>query len=230
VLAGIYMDKFITYEGLPVNSGGSHSLGKKKVEIIYADTLRFLKTFTDTDIPTNIDLIFYSSQTGTYKTLPNIWKLIRIFGIPHYDSWKLRNIRQHFFTWKLKYSDCNKAFKVLDDLLKLPTNGYGPIVFSFYWKFNFVDPVSKKVLEGQDKIPVIDFRQHNSQLYLRLGQRSTISVWFAFPFQELNEKNREYISSVSTALPFKPSDKNWRLWRKSKTDNWNPQILDINAS
>jgi hypothetical protein len=224
------MDTFITYEGLPVNSGGAHSLGKMQVDNVYADTLTFLKKFASNDTPTKTDLIFYSSQNGSYKMLPNLWSIIKVFGIPTYNNWKLGNTRQHYFTWKLKFSDREKAFQILEKFSKLPANDFGPIVLSLCWHFSFIDPISKEILDGQDKIPIMDFRQHNSQLYLRLGQKSTISVWFAFPFQELNDKSRDYISSVSRALPFKPSDKHWRFWRRSKSDKWNPHILDINAS
>lgn len=58
------MDTFISYEGLPANSGGAHSLGKKPVDIIYSETLRFLQTFTNGDEAKGIELTFYSSQNN----------------------------------------------------------------------------------------------------------------------------------------------------------------------
>jgi hypothetical protein len=79
-----------------------------------------------------------------------------------------------------------------------------------------------------DQIPVIDFRLQNSRIYLRLQQRSTISIWFVFPFEELNETSRQYLAALSAALPFRPSDKHWRLWKKSKAGNWNPSVIDMN--
>jgi hypothetical protein len=223
------MDRFISYEGLPINSGGSHSLGKKSVDKIYSDTLEFLHQFTNCSQPIESQLIFYSSQNGSYKTAPTLWQLVKSFGIPSCNIWNLAKIRQHFFTWKLQRGGIEMAFKCLHTFSNLPENQYGPIVLSLKWHFQFIDPLTKEVLEGQDKIPVVDSRQYNSQIHLRLGQKSTISAWLTLPFSELDDDSKKYIKSMTNQLPFYPSDKHWRLWKKSKKENWVPQVIDINA-
>lgn len=223
------MDRFISYEGLPINSGGSHSLGKKPVDKIYSDTLNFLEKFTNGCKPIESHLVFYSSQNGSYKTVPIIWQLVKSFGIPSYNNWNLGKNRQHFYTWKLQPGDTKKAFKLLHTFSNLPENEYGPIVLSFKWHFQFIDPLTKEVFEGQDEIPVIDSRQYNSQIYLRLSHKSTISAWLTLPFSELNDNSKKYIKLMTNHLPFNTSDKHWRLWKKSKKENWVSQAIDINA-
>ncbi|MGZ8559528.1 MAG: hypothetical protein ACXWWC_14385 [Chitinophagaceae bacterium] len=224
------MNTFISYEGLPVNSGGAHSLRQKPVDLIYSDTLIFLQKFTNCSTPIEFDLTFYSSQDGTYRTLPTLWQLIKTLGIPSYNNWNLGRVRKHFFAWNLQHKDKGKAFQILDKFSNLQENQYGPIVLSFKWHFQFIDQLTKQVLEGQNKIPIIDSRYHNSQIYLRPGQKSTMSVWLTLPFSNLNDKNKDYIKSMTNLLPFKSSNKHWRLWRKSKNENWSQQIININAA
>ncbi len=35
---------------------------------------------------------------------------------------------------------------------------------------------------------------------------------------------------MSDALPFKISDNHWRLWKKTKTGNWTPKVIEVNVS
>lgn len=103
----------------------------------------------------------------------------------------------------------------------------GPLVLSFEWRFLFTK--DGKVLPGQDDMPLLDDRLGNSmsRFYLRLGSKqSSASVWFVFPFEKLDEKNQSFIKTIVKDLPFKLSDKHWRLWRKSKNDNWLPSKID----
>lgn len=223
------MDAFISYEGLPLNAGGAHGLGKQPPENIFAATLHFLENFTIPVVPVKIQLQFYSSLAGAYKTLPAVWHIGKAFGLPAYGNWALKNQKQHYYQWKVRRAKTTTAFQLLNHFSSLPDNEYGPLVLSFFWHFKFVDPVTKAPLKGQEEIPVIDERQQNSQLFLRLGSKSTISAWLAFPFGELNDKNKEYLQSVVNKLPFTASDKHWRLWRKSAKGEWYPRTLQING-
>ena len=221
------MNAFITYDGLPASSGGAHSLGQKPIRNIYTDTVNFLKGFTNCDKPKDFHLILYSSQTGQYKTLPILWNLIKKFGIPSYGRWNFGLIKQHFYTWNLNHKKLEEALTLLDNYAHLPRNEYGPLVLSLKWEFYFVDPNTKTPFKNQEKIPIIDDRRHNSQLYLRLAQRSTMSAWFAFPFSSLDDVATNYFIELKSHLPFKPSGKHWRIWSKSNSGNWTPRVLDV---
>jgi len=224
------MDAFISYDGLPIKSGGAHSLGNKSIDKIYSEATAFIHTFTNSDNPKAINITFYTSQNRSYKTLPILWDLTKCLGIPSYNSWDLGTVKQRLFTWKLKISEIQKGFQILEKYMDLPDNPYGPVVLSMFWKFHFIDKGTKKVLPDQDKIPEIDFRQENSQLYLRLGQRSTVSVWFAFPFSSYDRYASDYINSLAEYLPFKLSKNHWRIWKLSKNGNWIPNKIEINTA
>ena len=215
------MKQFISYEGLPINFGGSHSLSRKSGLENYNLTLEFLKRFADKAAPKNIELIIYQSEKKQYSTLKLLPKLSLMFGIPKFDN----NGLLHSWIWKLSKSDVGKGFEILKLNNDLPNNLQGPIILSFTWNFHFKDITTNKLLPNQEKIPEIDFRNNNSRIYLRISNKSTISVWFALPFEQLGNYEMEYIEELKSSLPFKPSEKHWRMWKKSEKGNWNPSKI-----
>lgn len=217
------MEKFISYEGLPINSGGAHSISKKLPKENYNKIIDFLNTYADRTSPKSIEVSLYESKKGEYSALKILPKLIRKFGIPktHHDGF----IRS--WNWKLSIKNIEKGFKALELNKDLPDNIAGPIVLSFCWNFYFKDPKTNVVLENQEKIPQIDFRIENSRIYLRLSKKSSVSVWFAFPFERINDYEKKYFNNLKKKLPFKPSEKHWRIWKKSKNGNWIPRKIQI---
>ncbi|MEO1032131.1 MAG: hypothetical protein AAFX55_12035 [Bacteroidota bacterium] len=218
------MSRFISYEGLPIHSGGAHSIGKKSPKASYTQTLDFLNVFADNTQAESIELTLYESEKKEYSALKLLTKLTMKFGIPktRNDSW-LRT-----WTWRLTEKDIEKELKILDLNNELPANPAGPIVFNFCWNFHFKDPYTNRVLPNQELIPELDSRIKNSQIYLRLSKKSTISVWFALPFEKMGTYESEFIKALTSHLPFKTSDKHWRIWNKSDKGHWTPRKLEIN--
>ena len=123
--------------------------------------------------------------------------------------------------WTVKNKKIDAAFEALQLSDALTT--------MFLWKFKFVHPKTNRPLEGQDAIPVLDERVHNSQIYFRGARRSTVSAWFTLPFSSFAEAV-DYFRPFSELLPFKPSAKHWRIWKCSKNGNWSPRHLERNVS
>lgn len=222
------MDKFISYEGLPISSGGAHRLGTKDHREILQSANGFLNKFSDTTQPDSVSLTFYNSRHKKYSTFKNIFFIIKQFGFGFTQrSWDLKDYIQKFWTWKINSSQLDKGLKIINDLIDLPSNDYGPIDLGIIWKFKFVDLTTGQILPDQDKIPEIDSRLHNSHIYLRIGKKSTISVWFTLPFDNF-ESHKDYIDKMEMELPFKFSDKHWYQWTLSKNGSWTKR--KINAS
>jgi hypothetical protein len=137
--------------------------------------------------------------------------------------------KQKFWTWKLK---SNEVADGLDFLVKhsdLPDHRFGPLTLSILWHFKLVDPLTKSKLPNQESIPTLDFRIHNSRALLTLKKKSTLSVWFAFPFDSEDDEFKTYIKELVNHLPFKPSDKQWRTWTKSEKGNWTPKKVEVSV-
>lgn len=221
------MNKFISYEGLPANSGGGHGLGRKTVIESYSDTLEFLKLYTDTVNPYEIVLTLYNDKSFNYCQLK--CNLMKKFGLfPKSNSWDMGDYKQKFWTWKLKSNEIKDGLEILDKNSDLPEHRFGPLTVSILWHFKFINPLTKERIQNQELIPTLDFRIHNSRALLTLKKKSTLSVWFAFPFDNHDEEFKTYIKKFLEHLPFKPSDKNWSLWTKSDKGKWNPKKIEVN--
>lgn len=217
------MKKFLSYEGLPIKSGGAHTLKNKNGEENYDQILDFLNRYASRINEKQIELTLYKSKERKYSITQIMFKIILKFGIP-----KFRNDGYlKSWSWYLTNRQIKKGFEILKLNKQLPENPLGPISLNFKWNFYFKDPKTKLELSNQKLIPEIDFRMKNSQIYLRISEKSTISVWFAFPFEEINKYEKEYIENLKTNLPFKMSDKHWRIWKYSQNGNWIARKIEL---
>lgn len=201
------MNGFITYDGLPLKSGGAHHLGSKPTKLIYAGIDSFLNKYTNSKKPHYLIV-----ELSTLK-LSRIIKYSLKFGMPYFGQGRVY--------WHASIIDI--------DLLIEKIAQTDELLLSILWRFRFIDLISGQVLPGQSEMPVLDERIHNSQLYLRLStKKSTLSTWFALPFNTLSDSSLKYIKGMQMDLPFKFSEQSWRLWKQSKDNHWIPKKLKIN--
>ena len=206
------MDTFITYDRLRSNTN-VHEISSIQPTTLYHNLKAFLDTLTDCKQFESARLLLPSQ--GTLKSLSHI----KAFGLPKIDLYKSVGVDLSRIYFNVKFHDIEKALELLNDEPKA--------IVSILWRFRFIDPISREVIPNQEMIPIIDERVVNSQIYCRLsGTKSTISPWLAFPFSEINDLNRTYIENIQKSLPFKLSDKSWRIWHLSKKGNWIPRLLN----
>lgn len=218
------MKAFISYEGLPIKSGGAHTLNNKNQEEDYKKILAFLSSFTHIKAE-EIELAVYESAQKKYSVIKYLFKLTFIFGIP-----KMRNDGfLKSWSWNLSKKNIEKGFEFLQLNKQLPNNPFGPISLNFKWNFYFKDSKNNEILPNQNLIPNIDNRIKNSQIYLRISQKTTISVWFAFPFEKITDNEKEYFKNLNLNLPFNFSNNHWKLWKISSNGNWKSQKIEFNA-
>jgi hypothetical protein len=135
------MKAFITYEGLPLNSGGAHQLVAKPPTEVYASMLNFLQLHTDTK---GADRVTVQLKDFSYR---NIIKYSLKFGLPSFD-WNnylangMKDVSWNVYLRKIDY--------YVDQIVQHQELG-----LSVYWRFNFIDPHTKKVLPGQSELPTI---------------------------------------------------------------------------
>ena len=216
------MKAFISYEGLPIKSGGAHTLANKNQKENYNKTVEFLNDFAQIKAE-EIELTIYESAHKNYSVLKYLIKLIFILGIP-----KMRNDGfLKSWSWNLSKKNIEKGFEFLQLNQKLPDNPFGPISLDIKWNFYFKDSKIDQVLPNQNLIPQIDFRIRNSQIYLRMAEKATMSVWFAFPFEKITEDEKEYFKKLKLNLPFNFSNNHWKLWKVSSKGNWTSQKIEF---
>jgi hypothetical protein len=207
------MDTFITYDRFRSNTN-VHEISAIHPSVLYHSLKTFIDTFTDAKRFESAHLLLPSH--GTLKSL----SLMKTFGLPKIDLYNSVGIEMSKIYYSVQFHNIDKALALLYDEPQA--------ILSILWKFKFIDPVSRQIIPSQEKIPILDERVANSQIYTRLSKtKSTISPWFALPFAEMNDLNRLYIEQIKSSLPFKLSDKSWRKWHLSKNGNWIPRMLNV---
>jgi hypothetical protein len=207
------MDTFITYDRLRSNTS-VHEVSSIQPSVLYHNLKTFVDTFTDADRFESAHLLLPSQ--GTLKSL----SLMKTFGLPKIDLYNSVGIGMSKIYYSVRFHNIDKALTLLYEEPQA--------ILSILWKFKFIDPVSRRIIPNQEKIPILDERVVNSQIYTRLSTtKSTISPWFAFPFADMTDLNRLYIEQIKSNLPFKLSDKSWRKWHLSKNGNWIPRTMVI---
>jgi len=201
------MNAFILYDGLPIKSGGAHHLSKQSATAVYESVKTFLTLYADNDRPTEVHVVMRAFQVSSF------FRNCLRFGFPTFNWLNYWAVKEDLVHWKLFTKNLTEKIKVvLED---------ENLVIGMSWQFKFVDPITGETLKGQDNFPVIDERRPKTGMYLRLSnKKNTMSVWFAFPFEELSPGNINYIKGLQDHLPFKFSVSNWRIYSYSKNGNW----------
>ena len=135
------------------------------------------------------------------------------FGIPSFNWWNYWAVKEDLVHWKVSPKNLRKKIADITDEEHM--------MIGITWSFNLIDPLTGNALPNQQYLPIIDERRPQSGIYLRLSSTiKTISVWFAFPFEELNAVNLKYLVAIQENLPFRFSPKHWRIYKRSKNGNW----------
>jgi len=211
--------RFISYDGLPIKSGGAHSISNTDNHGVYLAVRDFLECMT-TD-PPSVNKIILDISIKQKGATVSFWHMVVNFGLP---DWSSTGSITGGFVWIFNVSEkqINKAIGL--------SKRFANLTLTMKWQFQFLDIKTKAVIKGQDYIPILDERLSNSQAYLRLSQKHTLSLWFTLPFEGLDTEAIDYINLLKTKLPVKLSKNHWKVWTLSKNGNWIGRKLDVSIT
>jgi hypothetical protein len=197
----------VTYVGLPVSSGGGHSLGRMSRPAAYEKTREFLRTCTQPVAPISFAFAVY-----TRFELPPVPTLERELGrrFGSYDS--------------IPEDRVPEALALLDEIDPQPANPYGmvPIWFRMRSAFRILDRETKSPLPGQDpsRFGGVDYAEGvplgSSGLALSLHSSAVLSMNLCIP-EASDRLLRSLIPWLQDNLPCKLSPKHWRAWTPTRT-------------
>ncbi|WP_091564269.1 hypothetical protein [Arthrobacter sp. ok362] len=198
----------VTYVGLPIGSGGAHSLGGMSRRAAYEQATSFLETCTE--------LVSPNKYTFEVHEVPDLSRQLDLEA----------ELERRFGQGKrvaVPADRVNEALEWLDDIHPQPTNQWGmaPIWFRAQSSFRIVDPATGQVLPGQNaerfagaeyvwSVPL-----GTSDFGLILDNSARLAIDLCIPDAD-GEMLRRVVPWLQDHLPFKLSAKQWRSWTPTK--------------
>jgi hypothetical protein len=216
----------VTYDGLPISSGGAHSLGRMSRREAFDRTSQFLATRTE--VVDRIDSYFVANDVpdlGRVRQLEH--ELERRFGT-----------RRGFLQPKPGRIDVESdriwdALDYLDEIDPQPTNRWGmaPIWFWMSAKVRILDPTTGRPLPGQDP------GQYGGVWYaagvplgtsdVRLILHNTAQLGINLCITKTDEPALgKIVPWLQQALPCKLSTRHWLGWSATKTGSFRGRRYD----
>ena len=197
----------VTYVGLPVSSGGAHSLGRMSRRTAFEQTVDFLRTCTQP-----VDPLVY-----TFK----------LHAVPELEPLPLleRALEQRFGDYvHVPEARVPEALAFLDEIDPQPTNRWGmaPLWFRVVSKFRILDPATGRPVLGQDpdRFAQVEYEWSvplgTSGLRLILHNQAAVSIELCIPDADEDALHR-LVPWLEHHLPFKFSPKHWRTWTPTKS-------------
>lgn len=209
----------VTYDGLPISSGGFHSLGRMPRRVAFDRVTAFIEACTEPIGP--VDYWFNLPQVPDLPPQPHLeQELERRFGK-----------RGGLFLAKpdrlvIGEDRVAEALDFLDDVDPQPMNQWGmaPIWLWMTASFRLLDPSTGRQLPGQDPhrfrgaVYAVGTPLGTSELSLILHNRAQLGIQLCIPDADTDCLNR-VIPWLQDHLPCSLSPKHWLAWTSTRSDS-----------
>ena len=213
----------ITYDGLPLSSGGAHALRGRSPLAALAQVRHFISSCTDCVQPQKASVeVITGANVPAEFSVPLMERLTADLRAPrHHGSYGSGNTA-HF--WPVAAAQIDALVELIEQASPLPVMPYRlqPITVGAVFKFHLLDAHSGAVLPWQGGAFYGNFSAvpgqllGESHLYARISGRSTVSLFLSFPFEDVSEELLTTAGFVRAHLPFALSPNHWKRWRLTK--------------
>jgi len=210
----------ITYDGLPISSGGAHSLRQKGFVEGFNSLQGFVDLISLERRPSSVALELFNSGAGGYSHFMALrWEFSKRFR-----GKQGRAVGEHFgHQWEVQPSELGLLIHDLERLRPIPLVGYAgrSLVVHVYWKLIFSDRTGEP-LPFQTRDNYRDFEVGfqlylgESILYARISENSTASLFLSLPFEAVHPECVELATRLQEAFPARLSTKHWKRWTVTK--------------
>jgi hypothetical protein len=209
------IQRAVTYVGLPVSSGGAHSLGTMPRRVAYERTMGFLDACT-----ASLDVLDHRFRLQRVPDLEPPVELARALRATFGDDVALPTSR------------VPDALDFLDSIDPQPANRWGmvPVWFWTAAAFRILDPATGRPLDGQDpeRYGNVEYEPTvplgTSGLHLILNDHAALGVELCIPAGD-DDLVRRVVPWLQEHLPFRFSPKQWREWAPTRTGTWKARRL-----
>ena len=206
----------ITYDGLPVSSGGAHKLKMRGPRAAWSATETFLKNCTDYNSPSSlfVELLEEKKISDSFsKSFKR--RFSKQFGTPR--TRKLGHATG--LQWDVSKEMLTNLVDLLETSQPFPEYPLCPLTINLSADFRLVNPKTRSVLAHQDRAEYLNFEAGYhlflglSTLYAILSSKSTVSVFFSLPYEDVTKELRGFVQFLQEHLPFRFSAKHWKIWK-----------------
>lgn len=205
----------ITYDGLPISSGGAHKLRSGGFVAPWAQIEHFLRACTDFERPEEI-VIELIEGGGASSAL--VAPLKERFS-ERFSALRSRRIGTAMgHQWLAGPAGLAVLLQELETIHPLPDIAAASLTVNVTAAFRFVDPHARAVLLFQSPsdylMQTVGDRAFlgSSRAFARLAAHPTVSVFFSLPFPEMSAEFRAYVEFLRDHAPFRLSDRHWKIW------------------
>jgi hypothetical protein len=216
----------LTYEGLPIRSGGTHQLRDTNRERVWERMSRFFDDFTEIR-DEQISLILYAGDLLDAEFTGRAFQAASDeYGHPEKKRIPVTPNpgNEHTFRWTVPRDRINECLSLITRFEPIPAHGvlsWGLLLLRIQRNVHLRDPGSGEVFPYQGPEFYANWntgwdRLGTSLVTLSLGRRSTCGLFVCFPFTERTAEVRDYIRRFEASLPFRLSKKTWSRWLLNK--------------
>jgi hypothetical protein len=211
----------ITYEGLPISSGGAHTLRKQSLKSQWVACENFLHSATDYRTPDEIHIVLHEGNRVSSNFSNSMKKEL--------SRWLGRPVRRHTMSGVVNedtnwwYPKSVPVSSLIDWFMAhqpFPDHWLNmPLVLGIKAHVRLKQPHGDLVLPYQDadfylrQMVGRELYLGESQVYIRLTTKSTFFTFLSFPFLDTSEEFQEYLDFIEQELPFKLSSNHLIRWQ-----------------
>lgn len=218
---GDHRQAIVTYDGLPISSGGAHGIRRKDRKAIWRQMSRFLGMFTTYSEPEETRLVLFEGKRVDHQFFEQAYRLVaNRFGRGERRSWLSGpEGEEDQLIWRVSGDNIDGSLDLMQELDPFSDRLGGPLFLGVRATFLLCDPDTGAVFPGQgselyggqeaDRTLPLGV----SVMYLRLANPSTCALFLSLPFPSVTRQVTEYAARLDASLPFRLSPKHWARWQ-----------------
>ncbi|MBP6002088.1 MAG: hypothetical protein KA746_01520 [Pyrinomonadaceae bacterium] len=212
----------ITYEGLPISSGGAHSLRLKGLVSAFEALKRFVNAVSLEPVPTSVVLELFDLGEGGFTHFLSLEAELD----KKFDRKQSRQIGEYTGSqWEVSPTQLEPLIYDIERLRPIPNAGYAgrSLVVNVFWNLVFADPNGHQLpFQSRNEYLQfgVDFQRYlgESFVYARISETSTAHLFLSLPFEEANDEARSLVTRIQTHFPARLSSKHWKRWTLTKNN------------
>ena len=210
----------ITYEGLPLASGGAHKLRTRGFVAAFDALQSFASEVSLDPVPKDLAIEVVEGDDVPKEFTDSL----RSEFDAHFIRLPSRRIGAYTgHQWEIDATSVKRVVEKLERLRPTPKAGFAgeAVLVHATWNLVLAD-ADRRPLPHQDKNDYLGFDVGGerylgqSLVYSRISETTSAHLFLSLPFEEVTDDARRVVSEIQKHFPCRLSSKHWKIWRLTK--------------